>query len=84
MAAASIRIPKRGWLLLLCLLCSALRRDSLANLPRELRETGLEAAAAQNALIKTALLWMFGGKSQQGWLIYLPLIESLIGANRAQ
>jgi D-alanyl-D-alanine carboxypeptidase len=83
MAAPSIHIPKRGWLLFLCLLI--LLGGITPGLPRQsaVESSGkpaLEAAAAQNALIKTALLWMFGGKSQQGWLIYLPLIESLIGA----
>ncbi len=83
MASANIRIPNRGWLLLLCLLI--LFSGIAPGVPRQsaVESSGkpaLEAAAAQNALIKTALLWMFGGKSQQGWLIYLPLIESLIGA----
>lgn len=84
MAAANIRTSKRGWVLLISLLTlfsgiapGRAGRQSAVESPGK---PPLEAAAAQNALIKNALLWMFGGKSQQGWLIYLPLIESLIEA----
>jgi zinc D-Ala-D-Ala carboxypeptidase len=85
--AANIRIAKgyrRGWLVLLCLLIlpsgitpAPACCQSAAESPGR---PALDAAAAQNALIKTAVMWMYGGKIQQGWVIYLPLIESLIGA----
>src|SRR5262245_60729738 len=38
-----------------------------------------EAAALQNARLKTDLPWVFGGKSQRGWYLYSPLIGSLLG-----
>lgn len=36
-------------------------------------------AAAQNIKLKTDLEWTFGGKTQHGWYLYVPLIDELIG-----
>jgi uncharacterized protein YcbK (DUF882 family) len=36
-------------------------------------------AAEQNRALKDGLRWTFGGKSQRGWSIYVPLIQRLIG-----
>jgi hypothetical protein len=33
------------------------------------------AAASRNATLGASLDWLFGGKQQRGWSIYLPLIE---------
>ena len=38
------------------------------------------AAAAANASSVSGLAWPFGGKSQTGWAIYVPLIAHTIGA----
>ena len=35
-------------------------------------------AARTNALLRTDLNWIFGGKPQRGWYIYTPLIKRLI------
>jgi LAS superfamily LD-carboxypeptidase LdcB len=86
-ATAKIRFAKegmRGSIVLLCLLITLVavgpshaRRQTAAE---GVVKPPLDAAAAQNAIVKSALLWMYGGKSQQGWMIYVPLIELLIGA----
>src|SRR4030095_1250500 len=36
------------------------------------------SAASTNALLRTDLTWLFGGKQQRGWYIYTPLINRLI------
>ena len=36
------------------------------------------SAAGTNALLRTDLNWIFGGKPQRGWYIYTPLISRLI------
>jgi D-alanyl-D-alanine carboxypeptidase len=40
------------------------------------------AAATHNALLKTNLEWVFGGKQQRGWYLYTPLISRLIGTEK--
>ncbi|HEV2801202.1 MAG TPA: D-alanyl-D-alanine carboxypeptidase family protein [Pyrinomonadaceae bacterium] len=53
----------------------------------ELSETELGAlasgspAAEQNRTLKDTLRWTFGGKQQRGWVIYVPLIQRLIGTD---
>lgn len=37
-----------------------------------------EAAAQQNRLLRDNLSWTFGGKTQRGWAIYVPLIQRMI------
>ena len=37
-------------------------------------------AAAQNSQLKTSVGWSFGGKQQQGWQIYEPLLRETIKA----
>jgi len=41
--------------------------------------TRFVAAAAENVRLKSSLTWQFGGKTQYGWEIYLPLISQTIG-----
>lgn len=41
-------------------------------------EPGLRLIAMENNRLKNELTWSFGGKSQQGWGIYIPLIRRLI------
>lgn len=43
--------------------------------------TAFRAAAAANASSVSRLAWPFGGKSQTGWAIYVPLIAHTIGAD---
>jgi D-alanyl-D-alanine carboxypeptidase len=38
-----------------------------------------EGAAQQNRSLKDNLSWTFGGKTQRGWAIYVPLIQQLLG-----
>ncbi len=37
-------------------------------------------AVAKNIQLQTELEWGFGGRTERGWYLYLPLISSLIGA----
>jgi hypothetical protein len=37
-----------------------------------------EGAAQQNRALKDNLSWTFGGKTQRGWAIYVPLIQRLL------
>jgi hypothetical protein len=39
-------------------------------------------AAAENSILRYNLGWFFGGKSQRGWLLYVPLIQQTIGASK--
>jgi len=39
------------------------------------------AAANRNAELRNNLAWSFGGKQQQGWSLYAPLIANLTGAD---
>src|SRR5262249_19980037 len=41
----------------------------------------LDNAALRNDQLQTELSWAFGGKRQQGWYLYAPLICKLIGAD---
>jgi D-alanyl-D-alanine carboxypeptidase len=38
-------------------------------------------AANRNAGLRNSLAWSFGGKQQQGWSLYTPLIANLTGAD---
>jgi zinc D-Ala-D-Ala carboxypeptidase len=40
-------------------------------------------AAIQNARLKLDLSWTFGGKQQQGWYLYTPLINQTIGSDKS-
>ena len=40
-------------------------------------------AAEQNGVLKDELRWTFGGQTQRGWVIYVPLIQRLIGTDDA-
>jgi zinc D-Ala-D-Ala carboxypeptidase len=39
-------------------------------------------AARRNALLSRDLDWVFGGRQQRGWALYVPLISQLIGHDR--
>jgi zinc D-Ala-D-Ala carboxypeptidase len=39
------------------------------------------AAAAQNAMLRNDLKWVFGGKEQRGWSLYTALIQNLINTS---
>ncbi len=39
-------------------------------------------AATRNAFLRTELYWIFGGKQQRGWNLYLPLIQRLLNTNQ--
>src|SRR5688572_12353182 len=45
----------------------------------ENRAASYARAAAQNATLRNSLSWAFGGKTQTGWTIYVPLIAHTIG-----
>ena len=39
-------------------------------------------AVAGNRLASTELRWLFGGKAQRGWAIYIPLIRETVGSDK--
>lgn len=41
----------------------------------------LSTAAKQNVMLRNDLNWIFGGKTQRGWYLYVPLISQLIGTD---
>ncbi len=43
----------------------------------------LTKAATENARLRSSLAWTFGGKTQTGWNIYVPLISHTIGTESA-
>jgi LAS superfamily LD-carboxypeptidase LdcB len=45
------------------------------------RKPGADAAK-RNALFSTSLTWTFGGKQQQGWYLYTPLVKHLISTEQ--
>src|SRR5712691_4159555 len=55
---------------------TALVRDRRVEAPSTVSTFNL--AARRNALLRTDLDWMFGGKPQRGWYLYTPLISQLI------
>ncbi|HKX27350.1 MAG TPA: M15 family metallopeptidase [Blastocatellia bacterium] len=72
----------RFHLFLACVLCGRLELtmagpDLNSGTTAELLR--FDAAAQQNARLKTDLPWSFGGKSQRGWYLYSPLIGGLLG-----
>jgi hypothetical protein len=58
---------------------AALVRLSADAAPASRVSPAFEAAALQNGVLQSQLSWLFGGKAQRGWLLYSPLISSLIG-----
>lgn len=40
-----------------------------------------DTVARANALLRNDLTWKFGGKSQRGWYLYIPLIKRLVNSN---
>jgi hypothetical protein len=66
---------KRGlWLLAVCLLLS----QNVNHVSASVASAG-SAAAMENARLMNELTWFFGGRSQRGWFLYLPLISQMIG-----
>jgi zinc D-Ala-D-Ala carboxypeptidase len=45
----------------------------------ESKPTAFSPAAAENSKHRNSLQWVFGGKAQTGWNIYVPLISHTIG-----
>jgi hypothetical protein len=45
----------------------------------EVHASRFAGAAAENARMRNSLQWVFGGKQQNGWNIYVPLISHTIG-----
>jgi zinc D-Ala-D-Ala carboxypeptidase len=45
----------------------------------ERNSSAFSRAAAENAKLRNSLSWDFGGKTQTGWNIYVPLIAQTIG-----
>lgn len=43
--------------------------------------SSLTERAKQNSVLRDSVEWTFGGKTQRGWRIYLPLISHLIGTD---
>src|SRR2546423_9727208 len=53
-------------------------REIAALSQAKLNSSSLSAAAKRNAVLRTELNWMLGGKQQRGWYLYTPLINSLL------
>jgi len=45
-------------------------------------QAALETAAIENARLRYNLEWVFGGKAQRGWYLYVPLIQHTIATER--
>lgn len=45
----------------------------------ENRSTAFSLAATENSKLRNSLQWIFSGKAQTGWNIYVPLISQTIG-----
>jgi uncharacterized protein YcbK (DUF882 family) len=43
----------------------------------------LAFAASRNAVLRNELTWIFGGKQQHGWYLYVPLISRLLSSTDA-
>jgi zinc D-Ala-D-Ala carboxypeptidase len=48
----------------------------------DLKKKDAETAAVANTKLRTDLNWVFGGKPQHGWYIYVPLIQRVIDTDR--
>ena len=47
------------------------------------KSSAFAAAALENARLRGSLQWAFGGKTQTGWDIYVPLIAHTVGTDNA-
>ncbi len=47
-------------------------------------DTDFAPAAAENARLRAELEWTFGGKTQHGWYLYVPLIKETLGTEKAE
>jgi hypothetical protein len=45
------------------------------------KSSAFGAAAAENSRLRNSLSWTFGGKTQTGWNIYVPLIGQTLGTD---
>lgn len=63
---------------LFCLFAIVLCEHSLALRPAATPAESYEHAARQNAQLRHQLIWVFGGKQQRGWHLYVPLIGRLL------
>src|SRR6266436_9643743 len=43
----------------------------------------LAFAASRNKVLRNDLTWIFGGKQQHGWYLYVPLINRLLNSKDA-
>jgi D-alanyl-D-alanine carboxypeptidase len=57
--------------------------QSARNASASASSPALVAAATRNVTLATTLEWLFGGKQQRGWSIYLPLISRTIDVDAA-
>src|SRR5438132_7983062 len=56
----------------------AVARDLVTFPQRKRAPAPFAEAAKRNAQLRTELNWILGGKSQRGWYLYTPLINSLL------
>lgn len=68
-----------GSLLVAGVLAGSRRPDSDALGPT----AGNVKAGAENERLSTELDWLFGGRNQKGWTIYVPLMRRLLGTEAA-
>ncbi|HKG21129.1 MAG TPA: D-alanyl-D-alanine carboxypeptidase family protein [Blastocatellia bacterium] len=53
-----------------------------ASSPTGAASSAFSPAAIQNSQLQTSLNWGFGGKTQRGWNLYLPLISATIDTDK--
>ena len=56
-------------------------KTAIATRAKTSSSSAFTAAAASNSTTRATLSWPFGGKSQKGWEIYVPLISHTIGTD---
>jgi zinc D-Ala-D-Ala carboxypeptidase len=59
---------------------SQVKPTVLATDRRNNSKLSLAFAASRNAVLRNELTWIFGGKQQHGWYLYLPLISRLLNS----
>ena len=52
-----------------------------ADVARSRVDPAFERAALQNVALQSEMNWLFGGRTQRGWYLYVPLIASMIAAD---
>ena len=60
---------------------NAVAGDAVTQANSKIAANSFASAAAQNAVLRTDLTWVFGGKQQRGWYLYTSLINRLLNTD---